>query len=312
MRIHSNILIPHPIPYQGSKRTLAFTIIKYFPQDTNRLIEPFAGSAAVTLAAAYHRRARKFSLSDVNQALMELWDNIIHNPGYIADAYETLWQAQQGQERAFYDHVRAQFNQTQRPDYFLYLLARCVKASIRYNPKGEFNQSPDNRRKGAQPSTMRDRIFRASCLLKEKTDLACIDYKEALERVSPSDVVYMDPPYRGVCDSKDHRYIGANAFEVDEFIDTLYILNQRKISFIISYDGQTGEKTFGKALPESLGLMRLQINVGRSSQATLLGRVANTVESLYLSPALVARKGKLADLETSVRPNQYRLFAVEA
>ena len=90
-------------------------------------------------------------------------------PNNIANAYEKLWKAQTGQEREYYDWVRTQFNQTQRPDYLLYLLARCVKASVRYNAYGEFNQSPDNRRKGARPDTMRENIVGASRLLKGKT-----------------------------------------------------------------------------------------------------------------------------------------------
>jgi len=46
--------IPHPIPYQGSKRNLAPDIMRYFPADVDTLIEPFAGSAAITLTAATH------------------------------------------------------------------------------------------------------------------------------------------------------------------------------------------------------------------------------------------------------------------
>ena len=175
MRGQSTIGVSHPMPYQGSKRSLAPDIIAYFPRDADRLIEPFSGSAAVTLAAAYHRKVKEFLLSDTNQALINLWYEIIHRPQAIADAYKELWQAQQGQERKFYDLVRAKFNRAQRPDYFLYLLARCVKASVRYSPNGEFNQSPDNRRKGAKPATMRTRILGASHLLNEKTDLACAD-----------------------------------------------------------------------------------------------------------------------------------------
>ena len=131
--------VPHPIPYQGSKRGLARAILACFPQDAARLVEPFAGSAAVSLAAAYHGKARAFLLNDLNQALVNLWDEIINRPDSIASAYEKLWTAQMGQERDYYDFVRAQFNQTQRADYLLYLLARCVKASVRYNANGEFN-----------------------------------------------------------------------------------------------------------------------------------------------------------------------------
>ena len=58
--------VPHPIPYQGSKRHIALEILRYFPPDAQRLIEPFAGSAAVSLAAAYYRRAQSFTLNDIN------------------------------------------------------------------------------------------------------------------------------------------------------------------------------------------------------------------------------------------------------
>ena len=46
------------------------------------------------------------------------------------------------------------------------------------------------------------------------------------------------------------------------------------------------DKSYGEPLPDSLDLVCVEIDAGRSSQATLLGRKANTVESLYLSRAL--------------------------
>src|SRR5437868_10841862 len=88
------------------------------------------------------------------------------------------------------------------------MLARCVKTSVRYNSNGEFNQSPDNRRKGAHPSIMRANILGASRLLSGRTYLTSGDYKEAIEDAVPTDIVYMDPPYQGVCASRDPRYIG--------------------------------------------------------------------------------------------------------
>ena len=52
--------VPHPIPYQGSKRNLAPIILSYFPPRFRRLVEPFAGSAAVSLAVAQRRLAEQF------------------------------------------------------------------------------------------------------------------------------------------------------------------------------------------------------------------------------------------------------------
>lgn len=279
--------LPHPIPYQGSKRNLASRILKYFPPHVETLYEPFAGSAAITIAAAHHGAAQRFVVSDLNGPLIALWQTIIETPDEIAKQYETLWLAQLGNERTYYDLVRSQFNTTGRPDYFLYLLARCVKAAVRYNTYGEFNQSPDNRRRGAQPSTMKYHIHGASQLLKGKTEVLAEDYRVVVQRASPNDLVYMDPPYQGVCGKRDPRYRDNVLF--DEFVVTLEQLNTRAISYIVSYDGRTGSKAFGRSLPPHLQLDHIEVAAGRSSQATLLGREDETYESLYISPALTSR-----------------------
>ncbi len=287
--------VPHPIPYQGSKRHLAQSIIAYFPSDLERLIEPFAGSAAVSLAAAYYQKGKAFLLNDINEPLMTLWAAIAERPEAIAEAYKELWHAQEGREREFYDLVRSQFNQTRRPEHLLYLLARCVKAAVRYNSHGEFNQSPDNRRKGTRPSTMREHLLAASMLFKGKVSLHTGDYHSVLKSTAIADLVYMDPPYQGVCGTRNPRYV--SNFNYEDFVESLKILNYRRISYVISYDGRTGSKKFGQPLPSFLNLKHIEINAGRSSQATLLGRDVQTYESLYLSPALVARMGTMKRLQ---------------
>jgi DNA adenine methylase len=55
--------------------------------------------------------------------------------------------------------------------------------------------------------------------------------------------------------------------------------------------GRLGEKTYGEGLPPELGLTRVELDGGRSAQATLLGRDERTVESLYLSPKLAKARG---------------------
>lgn len=283
----AGVSVPHPIPYQGSKRSIARHILPYIPSNTTRLIEPFAGSAAVSLAVACKRRADSFWLNDLNEPLANLWSCIIGEPAKIAGAYKTLWTAQHGNEAEYYKRVRAKFNETRRPEYLLYLLARCVKAAVRYNANGEFNQSPDNRRKGMKPSTMTAQILGAASLLQKKTRVTSLDFRELMNELTTEDLVYMDPPYQGVCTSRDRRYIGSLDF--DNFVRFLEALNDKGVSYIVSYDGRTGNKKFGKTLPASLNLQHEEIKAGKSSQATLLGRKANTYESLYLSQALIER-----------------------
>ncbi len=277
--------VPHPIPYQGSKRNLAHKILSYIPSETQTLFEPFAGSAAVSIAAALRKKCKRFHLNDINKPLIDLWRLIIERPEDIARQYTKLWNAQHGNEREFYDEIREKFNKTQRTDYLLYLLARCVKAAVRYNFDGDFNQSPDNRRLGRHPSMMKQDIIGVSNLFKDRVILTCQDYTKILSQANIHDLIYMDPPYQGTFESGGFRYF--QDLNSETFITSLYKLTERKIPFILSYDGRTDNKIFGKPLPSDLRLEKIEINAGRSSQATLLKRKHLTFESLYLSKAVI-------------------------
>jgi DNA adenine methylase len=168
------------------------------------------------------------------------------------------------------------------------LLARCVKASVRYNATGDFNQSPDNRRLGRQPRRLQEDILAVSILLQQKTTLTCVDYKEILALTSPKDLVYLDPPYQGVCTTGTPRYISGMDF--DELMQELKKLHDKDVPFILSYDGRTGQKRYGQLLPKELGLYRFEIEAGCSTQATLLGRHEVTYESVYVSKNWVAKR----------------------
>lgn len=298
--------LPHPIPYQGSKRNLASDILRYFPEHIEVLYEPFAGSAAISIAAAAEGLTQRFFINDLNKPLVDLWDQIINNPEQLAAKYEKLWFDQLDDPKAFYIQIREEFNRTGAPHLFLYLLARCVKASVRYNARGEFNQSADNRRKGMKPQTMKMQIMGASYYLKGKTATASTNYRDILELAKPEDLVYMDPPYQGVCGNRDTRYLESVQF--CEFVEALQELNNRKIRYIVSYDGRTGDKSYGQMLPDELNLTLIELDAGRSSQATLLGRDHITIESLYLSPALADELSHVPTLYRYTRGEQLCLM----
>ena len=277
---------PHPIPYQGSKRRLAAAILGHAPERARRLIEPFAGSAAISLAAAARDLAVRYCIADRLGALADLWRAIIDRPGDTADGYERLWSAQRPDPAAHYQAVRARFNRTGDPIALLYLLARCVKNAVRFNGAGHFNQAADHRRAGMRPQRMRGEIAGASALLARRAEVSSADYAELLADATARDLVYLDPPYQGVSGARDPRYVAQ--LDLDRFVAELDRLNRRRVPFLVSFDGSSGDRTYGSALPAELGLRRVLLPAGRSSQATLVGRVAETVESLYLSPALGA------------------------
>lgn len=281
--------VPHIVQYQGSKRILAPQILQYMPQKINRLIEPFSGMAAISIATAYEGRAEKFLINDLNAPLINMLQEAIERPQTLIEDYMSIWEEQftYGEEHVqhFYD-VRDRFNNGEKtPANMLYLLARCVKGAVRYGKNGNFNQSPDKRRHGTNPRTLASNVYEISHLLKGKTEFKALDYHDIFEMARPGDLVYMDPPYQGVSNVRDNRYLAGVPF--DEFANALKILNRRGIDYLISYDGVCGGKEYGEDLPDSLRCKKIMLNAGFSSQALLLGRKSTTFEALYISEALI-------------------------
>lgn len=277
--------VPHPIPYQGSKRRLAQAILSHVESEHyERLIEPFVGSGAVTLAAARYGKFKRFVLGDKLESLVDLWRCIIANPVLIADEYEELWHRERKRPVDEYYRIRNEFNADRRPAKLLYLLARCVKNAVRFNPAGEFNQSPDKRRTGTLPGTMRKELMGAHRLLHGKTEVVCADFLELFQKSEPEDFFYLDPPYQGTSDGRDSRYV--DGVTRSRIVEGLTVLNDRGNPFILSYDGSCGDRTYGDRLPNALA-SRVLLDVGRSSQATLNGEDHITIESLYISHNLI-------------------------
>ena len=84
--------IPHIVQYQGSKRILAPQILRFMPDRFNRLIEPFAGMAAISVATAYENRTNNFHINDLNAPLVRMLQFAIEHPQELIDAYSKVWE----------------------------------------------------------------------------------------------------------------------------------------------------------------------------------------------------------------------------
>ncbi len=290
-----------PIPYQGSKRSLAPRICQLIPKGIETLYEPFAGSAAITIFAATNNLAENFVIGDSFAVLMDLWEMIIEHPTELSEQYSEIWHKQLETPHHF-NEVRAAYNENADPVQLLYLVARCVKNAVRFNKHGHFTQSADKRRTGMKPDKVTRTVHAVSKLLKGRVQLYKGDFKTCIHDATPSDFVYMDPPYQGTSYGPDKRY--AAQLERNTLIEALHGLDARSVPYVLSYDGRTGDKTYGDPLPDSVKAHMLEICAGRSSQATLNGSDAVTVESLYVSHGL-----ELFDMDIPVQQEQKRLFA---
>ena len=281
--------VPHIVQYQGSKRILAPQILQYMPRRFNRLVEPFSGMAAVSIAVAAEGRANSYLINDLNEQIVNLLESAINSPEELIKKYTDVWQEQFSFPTGHLEHyyyIRDRYNNgEQTPEMILYLLARCVKGAVRYGRNGNFNQSPDKRRNGTNPQNIAKNVRQISAMLKGRTAFSTTDYKEVFQSLKSGDLVYMDPPYQGVSDTKDCRYLSGVDF--NEFADSLEILNRKGIDFIVSYDGVCGGQSYGEDLPAHLNCKKIMLNAGISSQSTLLGRRNTTFEALYISEGLI-------------------------
>lgn len=284
---------PQPFPLQGSKRRQVPIINKLLPSDCSRLLEPFCGSAAVSMGARYYDKIKTVGISDANLSLVRLWQNILTDASKLADEYETIWSKQlEGDNRSYFNMVRERYNnagaESGEPADFLFLLNRIVKGSLRYSNTGRMNQSSDTRRLGATPNTVRKRLLSTSATL-DGVSVTCCNYADVLSEASSGDTIYLDPPYQGTTETQDKRYI--SGLSVDNFEHEVSRAVKQDLSLIISYDALRGTAIYGRPLDPHIGLFPLDVITGVSAQGTLLGRKQESHETIYLSPALVERLG---------------------
>ena len=238
----------------------------------------------MSLWAAHHIQPRRIVLGESLAPMAALWCEIIDHPESAAARYREIWTGQREGGSDYFNRVRERFNTSRNPIDLLYLLCRCVKNAVRFNAKGAFTQSVDKRRLGMHPDKMVVAMAGASALLKGRTDVVAADWLDCVTAARPADFIYMDPPYIGTSEGRDRRY--AEWMTQDRLVDGLRLLRARRLRLVLSYDGACGDKVYGPPLPDDLGMPRLFLHAGRSSQATLNGGTDETVESLYLSPDL--------------------------
>lgn len=174
-----------PLKWAGGKRWLVPHLMPLWrPHAHRRLVEPFCGAVAVTLALRPHRAL----LNDSNPHVMNFYAWV------KAGLKLTLWM--ENDRELFYVH-RKRFNELLRQDgattaeaaaLFYYLNRTCFNGLCRFNGKGEFNV-PFGRYKTIAYA----RDFNACEQAFARWEFTSTDF--AAVPLDPQDFVYADPPF---------------------------------------------------------------------------------------------------------------------
>lgn len=278
--------VPSLIKWTGSKRSQVKVICREIPP-FKRYIEPFVGGGAMLYSAAHPEAIA----GDLYQPLIELWRMVQSNPHALISDYEKQWlllneeldslanNIHESDRRLpeYYYLVRDRFNQLLRPTDLNFIMRTCVNGIVRFNDKGEFNNSFHLSRRGMEPSRF-SRIVLDWHQRLDGVHFHCADYRNTLCLAEEGDFVYLDPPYAG----SSNRYI--SDLQTEAFFDELAKLNNRRVKWALSFDGSRGDQSMLHAVPPSLFKRHLMIGSGLSAVNKVLnGPVEDVRESLYLN-----------------------------
>lgn len=264
--------IPVLIKWTGSKRPQAHEIRHHIPEH-RRYFEPFLGGGSLLYLAGSPGAVA----SDIYEPLIDLWKAFQANPRLVVDNYEHQWNHLQNNLPGYFYEVRDRFNREPNPLDLNFLVRTCVNGIIRFNQKGEFNNSFHLSRKGMKPEGFAKVVQAWSPVLRDVT-FECRDYEEALADAQEGDFVYLDPPYAG----NNMRY--TSDLDLERFFIQLEALNRRNIKWCLSFDGKRGGTDLSHPVPDDLYQRKLLIANGNSAVGKVLnGPLELVQESLYLN-----------------------------
>ena len=272
------------IKWSGSKRSQSDEILKYFPKEIDTYYEPFCGGASILFSLLKNEniKVNRYVISDINEDLICLWRMIKNDPNTLKNTYRILWTKLKNkktisEKKAYYENVRNTYNEDHEdPAYFLFLNRTCFNGLIRYNSNGDFNTSYHLNRDGIRPDKLDKIIDEWSFLLNEKNvEIYLRDYSEIIPK--EGDFIYLDPPYM---DTKG-MYLYNKFNQIDFFV----FLNNLKCSYILSYNGISGNDNKIFDVPENVYDEHILIKSGNSSfkRITESEKDAMVYESLYIS-----------------------------
>lgn len=182
------------LKWPGAKTRLTPRIIQEIKQfEPTRIIEPFAGSGAVSLNFFTSIGGRAY-LADVNPDLHAVFKFLKSDNGrFIGDCKALFTPANNTAEQ--YYKLREKFNSTndarERAVLFVYLNRHGFNGLCRYSQTGKYNVPFGSYSKPYFPWNEMQQFYR----LLKKSKLTQSDFASVMRQATQGDLVYCDPPY---------------------------------------------------------------------------------------------------------------------
>lgn len=198
------------LKWAGNKYPIIERIHRVLPEG-NRLIEPFAGSAAVFLNTGY----AKALLADCNADLIALYRTVQEEGEAFIRYASALFTPENNCAEAYYA-LRDEFNRIcgkrRKAALFLYLNRHGYNGLCRYNASGQFNVPLGRYVKPYFPAKEMHAFHRKS----QQAEFITADFSVAMLQAAHGDVVYCDPPYAPLSRTANFTGYGVGGFGLQE------------------------------------------------------------------------------------------------
>lgn len=184
--------------YAGGKRWLAKGIAGEIKAIAPRVyVEPFLGAGAVVLQV----EAEHYMLGDVNDALVQLWQEVVSGPELfdlrVKDLERSFPHSEEAYNRArqLFNEQRARGERSGLGALVLYLITHNFNGLWRENQEGKYNTPYC----GAQKTRFRypplERFIEVSRRMRGRSTFFPCDFEETIDAAPADSVIYADPPY---------------------------------------------------------------------------------------------------------------------
>jgi len=198
------------LKWAGNKYRIIDRIKKSLPNG-KRLIEPFAGSAAVFLNTDYE----KYLINDNNPDLIHLYNLLKSDGADFIKKCRYYFTPRFNNEEQYYK-LRQKFNDTsdiyKRAVLFVYLNRHGYNGLCRYNLKGGYNV-PFGRYKAPYFPEKEMLFFHEKA---QKAEFILSSFEEVIQSAKKGDVIYCDPPYVALSPSANFTSYSAGGFNMEK------------------------------------------------------------------------------------------------
>lgn len=198
------------LKWAGNKYRIMHQLKAILPE-AKRLIEPFAGSAAVFLNTDYQH----YLLAETNFDLINLYQHL-QNEGLSFIEYCHGFFTSATNNSSLYYQFREEFNQTTdvrlKAALFLYLNRHGYNGLCRYNAHGRYNVPFGQHIKPYFPYKEMLAFYHKA----QQAKFVHADFQTTLQSANSGDVVYCDPPYLPLSKTANFTQYSGKVFSLAE------------------------------------------------------------------------------------------------